>query len=84
MGKKVLFYLMLDSVGVGITFLIRWGLLRFTLQIQEPSLQSILIAGINIVTVAACLFILFFFLLYWLSERKWNEIQQRFSRRKTK
>lgn len=84
MGKKVLFYLMLDSVGVGIAFLIRWGLLSVTLQIQEPSLQSILIAGINIVTVAACLFILFFFLLYWLSERKWNEIKQRFSRRKTK
>ena len=84
MGKKVLFYLMLDSVGVGITFLIRWGLLRFALQIQESSLQSILIVGINIVTVSICLFILFFFLLYWWSDRKWKEIKQRFGRRKTK
>lgn len=84
MSQKVRFYLILDLIGVGITFLVRWLLVRAIHLIGEPWIQTMCIVLANVATVAVCLFILFFFLLYWWSDKKWTKVQQKFRRKKTK
>ena len=81
MSKKVRFYMMLDLIGVGITFLARALLLYTTNMVTVPWLHVGLVIVINIATIAVCLFILFFFLLYWWSDKKWTNIKQRFKKR---
>ena len=81
MSKKVRFYMMLDLIGVGITFLARALLLYATNMVTVPWLHVGLVIVINITTIAVCLFILFFFLLYWWSDKKWTNIKQRFKKK---
>ena len=81
MSKKVRFYMMLDLIGIGITFLVRALLLGAANIITGPWLQIGLIFVINIATIAVCLFIVFFFLLYWWSDKKWTNIKQRFKKK---
>ena len=78
MSKKVLFYMGLDLIGIGITLLVRALLCNTCANITDPMLQSAALFIINIASVAVCLFIIFFFLLYWWSDRKWTSIKKRF------
>ena len=81
MSKKVLFYMILDLIGIGITFIVR-GLLRGSFaRITEPWLQSALVIAVNIITAAVCLFIIFFFLLYWWSDKKWTAVKKKFGKK---
>jgi len=82
MSKKVRFYMLLDLVGIGITFLVRALLLGVAGMIAVQWLYIGLVIVINIATIAVCLFILFFFLLYWWSDKKWTNIKQRFKKKR--
>ena len=77
MSEKVRFYLILDLIGVAITFVIRYLLVKAVLFIPEPLIQTILIIALNILTALVCLFILFFFLLYWWSDKKWTSVKKK-------
>ena len=81
MSKKVRFYMMLDLIGVGITFLIRALLLSIANMFTTPWLHIMLVIVINVAAIAVCLFILFFFLLYWWSDKKWTDIKRRFKKK---
>ena len=81
MSKKVRFYMILDLVGVGITFLARALLLGTANMVTVPWLHIGLIIIINIATIAVCLFIVFFFLLYWWSDKKWTNIKAKFKKK---
>lgn len=82
MSKKVLFYMILDLIGIGIALLVRWVLCNIFTDISELWLQSILVIAANIAFIAVCLFIIFFFLLYWWSDRKWTNIKKKFKKNK--
>lgn len=82
MSRKVKFYMMLDVIGVGITLLVRMLLCHFIQLIPEPWVQIGLSIMLNIVSIAICLFIVFFFFLYWWSDRKWTNIKSKFRKRK--
>ena len=74
--------MMLDLIGIGITFLARFFLLQFDNMVTIPLIQLGLVIIINLITIAICLFIVFFFLLYWWSDKKWTKIQAKFKNRK--
>lgn len=81
MSKKVLFYLVLDLIGVVITLIIRGFLCKAFIVIPDLWMQSILTLAVNIATGAVILFIIFFFLLYWWSDRKWKNIKKKLTER---
>ena len=82
MSKKVRFYLILDLVGIGITLLVRAVLCGKLSGVSEPLLQSGFIIIVNVASVAICVFIVFFFLLYWWSDRKWTALKRKFKKKK--
>lgn len=82
MSKKVVFYLILDSIGIAIAFLIRTMLCNTLASIFEPMIQSGITIAVNIVFVLVCLIIIFFFLLYWWSDRKWTNIKIKFQKKR--
>ena len=80
MSKKVLFYMILDLIGIGIALISRYLLCNTFSSISDPLLQSALILAVNVIFTVVCLFILFFFLLYWWSDRKWTKIKRKFKK----
>lgn len=82
MSKKVVFYLILDLIGVGITLFIRWVLCDAMTGVSDPFIKSVIMLTINGISIAVCLFILFFFLLYWWSDKKWANIKQKFKKKR--
>jgi len=83
MSKKVLFYMTLDLIGIGITLLARAGLCNLVYsQLSDQFICTILTLAVNIASIGICLFIVFFFLLYWWSDKKWTNIKQRFKKKR--
>ena len=76
MSKKVIFYLFLDLIGVGITLLVRMLLCNAAIGVSDPFIQNVIVLIINVVAIAICLFVLFFFLLYWWADRKWKSVKK--------
>ena len=82
MSKKVLFYMMLDSIGIAITAFIGKLLCEMSDAVTNPWVSNGISLIINFLCVLVCMFIIFFFLLYWWSDRKWSKIKRWFGRRK--
>ena len=76
MSKKVIFYLFLDLIGVGITLLVRMLLCNAAIGVSDTFIQNVIVLIINVVAITICLFVLFFFLLYWWSDRKWKSVKK--------
>ena len=76
MSKKVLFYLVLDLIGVVITLIIRSLLCNAFITIPDLWMQSALNLAVNIASGVVILFIILFFLLYWWSDRKWESTKK--------
>ena len=81
MSKKVLFYFILDLFGALLVYLLRMGLCSFIRYISDSWLRLVLFLTVDVVTIAIWSFILFFFLLYWWSDKQWEKIKRRFRRR---
>jgi hypothetical protein len=82
MSKKVRFYLILDLIGIGIALLIRFLLCRSFAVITELWIQGALCIAVNVICVAVCLFIVFFFLLYWWSDITWTNIKNKVKKKR--
>lgn len=83
MSKKVLFYLSLDLVGIGITIIVHLLLCKFVYWLALDHLfTTLLLLVVHIVAGAVYLFIIFFFLLYWWSDRKWTAIKRKYRRKR--
>ena len=82
MSKKVLFYMVIDSSAIGITLLIRALLCGAFSGVSEPLLQGVFMIVVNTVCIAICAFIVFFFLLYWWSDKKWTDIKRKFKKKR--
>lgn len=77
MSKKVLCYMILDIIGIAIAWEVRWFLCELVCNVQEQWLQTGFVVLINIAFFSVCMFIVFFFLLYWWSDRKWTRIKKK-------
>lgn len=77
MSKKVLFYMILDVIGIAIAWTVRCFLCELACNVQEQWLQTGVVVVINVAFFTICLFIVFFFLLYWWSDRKWARLKKK-------
>lgn len=82
MSKKVLFYLMLDSVGIALTAFIGKWLCEMGDAVTNPWVSNGISLIINFLCACVTIFIIFFFLLYWWSDRKWSKIKRWFKNKK--
>ena len=74
MSKKVLFYLILDSVGIAITTVLGKYLCKMSDAVTNPWVGNGIVLIVNFLYVCVCIFIIFFFLLNCWSDRKWINI----------
>ena len=81
MSKKVLFYLVLDSVGIALTAFIGKYLCEISDAVTNPLVSNGISLIINFLCACVTIFIIFFFLLYWWSDRKWSRIKKWFKSR---
>ena len=84
MSKKVLFYLVLDSFGIALTAFIGKWLCEMSDAVTKPWVSNGISLFINFLCACVTVFIIFFFLLYWWSDRKWSKIKKRFKSEKLK
>lgn len=80
MSKKVMFYMILDIIGIAIAWAVRYFLYELVRNVQEQWLRAGFVVLSNIAFFTVCLFIAFFFLLYWWSDRKWTRIKKKLKR----
>lgn len=83
MSKKVLFYLALDSIGIAITAALGKYLCKISDAVTTHWVSNGINLVINFLCVCVCVFIIFFFLLYWWSDRKWSRIKKRLKNQKS-
>ena len=77
MSKKVLFYMILDSIGIALTAFIGKWLCEMSDAVTNPWVSNGISLIINFLCALVCIFIIFFFLLYWWSDRKWSKIKKK-------
>ena len=80
MSKKVLFYLVLDLIGVAITALIGKYLCEISDAVTNPWVSNGIALAVNFLCACVAIFIIFFFLLYWWSDRNWSKIKNKFKK----
>ena len=77
MSKKVLFYLVLDLIGITLTAFIGKYLCETSDAVTNPWVSNGISLIINFLCACVTIFIIFFFLLYWWSDRKWSRIKKK-------
>ena len=77
MSKKVVFYMVLDSIGIALTAFVGKWLCKMSDAVTNPWVSNGISLIINFLCVLVCVFIIFFFLLYWWSDRKWSKIKKK-------
>ena len=82
MSKKVLFYLVLDSLGIALTIFIGKWLCEMCDAVTNLWVSNGISLIINFLCACVTIFIIFFFLLYWWSDRKWSKIKRWFKNKK--
>jgi len=83
MSKKVLFYLVLDSLGIALTTFIGKWLCEMCDAVTNLWVSNGISLIINFLCACVTIFIIFFFLLYWWSDRKWSKIKRWFKNKKS-
>ena len=85
MSKKVLKWLIADIIiAVAVTFLVIWLGNAASNIVDNETARTVIFYVKTALWIVIDLIVLFWFLLYWWSDRKWTNIKNKFKKTKEK
>ena len=83
MSKKVFHWLIVDIVFAAIvTLVIIWLGNVISTRIDDETIKDVIFVVKTAIWIIVDLIVLFYFLLYWWSDRKWTNIKNQFKKRR--
>ena len=81
MSKKVFHWLIADAIfAVAVTFVIVWLGNVISARIDDGTAKAAIFVVKTAAWVVVDLIVLFYFLLYWWSDRTWTRVKRKFRR----